>query len=134
MASTRSPQAFQRVSRGSFARRLIAGSLDRSIDVAATLELRGYGLDLPTPRRRPKRRAGEIGLAAAGAALLSVVLAGLLAGVGDFEAYPTVRIALDPATVVLAVALPTIAALPFLTPSSRRRRREAEATRGARDG
>ena len=33
-----------RVGRGAFARRLLAGSLDRSVDVAATLELRGYGL------------------------------------------------------------------------------------------
>ena len=32
------------VGRGAFARRLLAGSLDRSVDVAATLELRGYGL------------------------------------------------------------------------------------------
>jgi energy-coupling factor transport system permease protein len=132
-ASLRGPAASP-VGRGSLARRLIAGSLDRSVDVAATLELRGYGLDVPIPRRRPKRRAGEIGLAATGAALLSLVLAGLFAGVGDFEAYPTVSIAFDPRTLALAVALPSVAALPFLTPSSRRRRRDARAGRGARDG
>jgi energy-coupling factor transport system permease protein len=32
------------VGRAALARRLIAGSLDRSVDIAATLELRGYGL------------------------------------------------------------------------------------------
>ena len=36
------------------ARRLLAGSLDRAVDVAATLELRGYGLDAP---RRAAPRA-----------------------------------------------------------------------------
>ena len=35
------------VSRAPLARRLLAGSLDRAVDVAATLELRGYGLDAP---------------------------------------------------------------------------------------
>ena len=36
----------------SLARRLLAGSLDRAVDVAATLELRGYGLDAPRAARR----------------------------------------------------------------------------------
>ena len=31
------------VGRAALARRLVAGSLDRAVDVAATLELRGYG-------------------------------------------------------------------------------------------
>ena len=39
------------VGRGAFARRLLAGSLDRSVDVAATLELRGYGLSATGPGR-----------------------------------------------------------------------------------
>src|SRR5207344_36907 len=38
------------VGRASLARRLLAGSLDRAVDVAATLELRGYSLAPPTPR------------------------------------------------------------------------------------
>ena len=35
------------VGRAPLARRLLAGSLDRAVDVAATVELRGYGLDAP---------------------------------------------------------------------------------------
>ena len=35
------------VGKASLARRLLAGSLDRAVDVAATLELRGYSLDAP---------------------------------------------------------------------------------------
>ena len=37
-------------------RRLLAGSFDRSVDVAATLELRGYALE--RPRRQPVSAAG----------------------------------------------------------------------------
>src|SRR4051794_37929987 len=37
------------VGRASMARRLLAGSLDRAVDVAATLELRGYSLDSRRP-------------------------------------------------------------------------------------
>src|SRR4051812_26480168 len=45
------------VGRGALAGRLLAGSLDRAVDVAATLELRGYGLGIrpaPEPRRRSR--------------------------------------------------------------------------------
>ena len=48
------------VGRAPLARRLLAGSLDRAVDVAATLELRGYGLDAPRAKQRrdalPPRR------------------------------------------------------------------------------
>ena len=57
--------------RGVLARRLLAGSLDRAVDVAATLELRGYGLPgtaaepadaLPLRRALPcRRRHGSAG-------------------------------------------------------------------------
>ncbi len=45
------------VGRGPLARRLLAGSLDRAVDVAATLELRGYSLGGPrgARRREPSR-------------------------------------------------------------------------------
>ncbi len=51
------------VGRAPLARRLLAGSLDRAVDVAATLELRGYGLDAPraepAPRARPATTAAS---------------------------------------------------------------------------
>src|SRR4051794_11755228 len=43
------------VGRASMARRLLAGSLDRAVDVAATLELRGYSLDAPRAKNRSSR-------------------------------------------------------------------------------
>ena len=48
------------VGKGPLARRLLAGSLDRAVDVAATLELRGYSLGVPrgraAARAEPLRR------------------------------------------------------------------------------
>ena len=55
-AALRGPAAAA-VGRAAIARRLVAGSLDRAVDVAATLELRGYARGAPRPRppRAPAR-------------------------------------------------------------------------------
>jgi energy-coupling factor transport system permease protein len=118
------------VGRAALARRLIAGSLDRSVDVAATLELRGYGLGGRFRAERRPRRPGEAALAAAGVALALAALLAAASGAGGFEAYPTIVLGLDPATVAFALALPLLAALPFAAAYRRRRRRHsAGATR-----
>ena len=49
-AALRGPGAAP-VGRAAMARRLVAGSLDRTVDVAATLELRGHSLPAPRPAR-----------------------------------------------------------------------------------
>lgn len=91
------------VGRGAYARRLLAGSLDRSVDVAATLELRGYGLSARpqggSQRSRFDRRfwVGAVLLAAGGTV-------GRLTGAGGFDAYPSIEIATDPLTLVVALA------------------------------
>jgi energy-coupling factor transport system permease protein len=113
-ASLRGPAAAP-VARAAMARRLIAGSLDRSVDVAATLELRGYGLGVRPPRSRSRLTRDERRLALAGAGLALAAVVAALVGAGDFEAYPRVVIDLDPGTVAFALALPLLAATPFLT-------------------
>ncbi len=102
------------VGRAALVRRLVGGSLDRAVDVAATLELRGYAHGVP--RRAERRRGSRHGwrFAAAGVAMLVVGIAGAIAGVGAFEAYPTVELDADPATLALAAALPGLAALPYV--------------------
>jgi energy-coupling factor transport system permease protein len=103
--------------RATLARRLLAGSLDRAVDVAATLELRGYGLG--RSRRRPIERFAHTWggkrfngrsrfdrrFYAAGAAVLLAAVAGKILGADGFSAYPTVEVDLAPATVVLAALL-----------------------------
>ncbi len=121
-ASLRGPAAAP-VDRGALARRLVAGSLDRSIDVAATLELRGYGLGARPARERVRLAAGEWGLALAGLCIAAAAVTAALLGVGSLDAYPTVSIALGAGTWALAIALPLLAALPFLSPREIRRLR-----------
>jgi energy-coupling factor transport system permease protein len=109
------------VGRGAFARRLLAGSLDRSVDVAATLELRGYGLSATRPGRETQRSRHDRRFWLAAAGLASVALLLRLAGAGGFEAYPRVEVTAGAGT--LAAALLTV--LAGLAPLRRRRPRRA---------
>ncbi|HEX8753502.1 MAG TPA: hypothetical protein VF731_08815, partial [Solirubrobacterales bacterium] len=111
------------------ARRLLAGSLDRSIDVAATLELRGYELRArgggAGPRGRPARGARprsrfDRRFYAVGAVVLAAALAGKLLGADDFRAYPTVALGFGPFTVALS-ALLVLSGLAPLRRAGRRR-------------
>lgn len=109
------------VGRAAMTRRLVAGSIDRSVDVAATLELRGYGHGPPRHAGRAPRSRFSARFALAGAATMVLAIAARLAGAGEFEAYPRIVIDTDPATLGLALALPVLAALPLLGRRGRRR-------------
>jgi energy-coupling factor transport system permease protein len=104
-AELRGPTAAA-IDRAPLARRLLAGSLDRAVDIAATLELRGYGLGAPAAgadRGRPSRFDRRF--YGVGALLFAVGIAGKLLGADDFGTYPTISIGFKPATLVLAVVL-----------------------------
>src|ERR1700761_5805549 len=94
------------VGRGPLARRLLAGSLDRAVDVAATLELRGYSLGAPrgARRREPSRHDARF-YAVAGAVLVAAIV-GKVIGADDFHAYPRIHIGTGASTLaVCAVVL-----------------------------
>ena len=93
------------VGKAPLARRLLAGSLDRAVDVAATLELRGYGLALPRFAARRDRSRHDRRFYAVAAAVIGLAVAGLATGAGGFDAYPTVRLDADVATVALAALI-----------------------------
>lgn len=78
------------VGRAAMANRLLAGSLDRAVDVAATLEVRGYGMESPPGGylRAPSRYDGRFFLV--GLVLLAVSGLLLLTGAGALDPYPTV--------------------------------------------
>lgn len=120
--SLRGPAAAP-VGRATLTRRLVAGSLDRAVEIAATLELRGYARGVP--RRAGPRRSSRHSwrFAAAGTAIAGLGIAARLAGVGSFGAYPTVAIDADQATLAFAVSLPLIAAAPYLGLGRPRERR-----------
>ncbi len=99
--------------RAALARRLVAGSLDRSVEIASTLELRGYGLGHRAKRPRHRYEPGEARLLACGLASGASLCAAAIAGLGDFGAYPTVTMDHELATLAFAAALPLLALLPF---------------------
>jgi energy-coupling factor transport system permease protein len=100
------------VGRAALARRLVEGSLDRAIDVAATLELRGNSLTV-RPRLRRDRSRDDGPLFATGAAILVLAVAAGIAGAGAFDTYPHIEMATGPATLALCAALIALAAVPF---------------------
>jgi energy-coupling factor transporter transmembrane protein EcfT len=100
------------VGNAALARRLVEGSLDRAIDVAATLELRGHSLQVRARRRRERSRDSAPLVIAAGL-ILAAAAGGLALGAGGFDTYPLVELAADPATLALCAALPALALLPF---------------------
>jgi energy-coupling factor transport system permease protein len=108
------------VGRGAFARRLLAGSLDRSVDVAATLELRGYGLPTAARRSGRERSRHDRRFWLAAAALCAVALSGRLAGAGGFDAYPQIDVAADGMTLVVAGATVLAGLVPLRRRKARR--------------
>ena len=123
-AALRGPAAAP-VGRAALARRLVAGSLDRAVDVAATLELRGYAHGPPGSARGDRRSRHDGPFLAAALAIAVVGLAARVVGLGEFEPYPAVSIDTGWPTVALAACVPLAAGLPFATAGLRRVRRTA---------
>ncbi|HET9102995.1 MAG TPA: energy-coupling factor transporter transmembrane component T [Solirubrobacteraceae bacterium] len=96
-----------------------AGVIDRALDVAATLEVRGYG----AARRAPRRRTSiwdrgwsrhDLAFLASAGGLLGVVLVARVGGWDAFTAYPLLRAPAGARTLGAAGALLLAALLPFL--------------------
>jgi energy-coupling factor transport system permease protein len=119
-AALRGPAAAP-VGRAVMARRLVAGSLDRAIDVAATLELRGYAHGAPRGAGSLHRSRYSWRFLATGITVIAASIAIRVAGGGGFDPYPLVSLDASAATWTLALALPLLAALPFA--GTRRSRR-----------
>lgn len=110
------------VGKGALARRLLAGSLDRAVDVAATLELRGYSLDVPRGRRRREPSRHDVRFYAVAAVVLAVAIVGEVAGADDFHPYPTIHIGLGAATLAVCAVVAASGLAP-LRPARRVARR-----------
>jgi energy-coupling factor transport system permease protein len=91
----------------------LAGALDRAVDVAAALEVRGYSLGGRTagPRRPWSRHDWRVGAAALLIAVTGV--AGAVAGLGSVEAYPTLQVETGPPEIALSAAVLLLALAPF---------------------
>jgi energy-coupling factor transport system permease protein len=129
-AALRGPGAAP-VGRAVLARRLVAGSLDRAVDVAATLELRGYAHGAPGSARGGRRSRRDGLFWASGLTIALVAIAARAAGMGAFDSYPTVSVETAWSTLLVALGIPLVAAVPFVA-AGRARRRPAAPARGRR--
>ena len=100
-------------SRLAVARAALGGALDRAVDVAAALEVRGYALaGRPRRRHRPWSRH-DARVTAAAVAIAALAVAGAASGLGAVEIYPRLDIGMGPAEIGLSAALLVRAAAPF---------------------
>jgi energy-coupling factor transport system permease protein len=116
------------VGKGPLARRLLAGSLDRAVDVAATLELRGYSLGGPRGARRREPSRFDARFYAIAALVLVAAIVGKVLGADDFRTYPTVEIGLGPATLIVSA----IVLASGLAPWRRERRKVGRRSKASR--
>jgi energy-coupling factor transport system permease protein len=102
------------VRRAAVLRSITVNALDRAVDVAATLEVRGYGSARRSAVRRRRPWSRHDAAFAASAAGLAAAAAGALAlGWDPFEAYPQTIVPVDAGVGMLALALGSFVLLPF---------------------
>jgi energy-coupling factor transport system permease protein len=100
-------------------RAALVGALDRALEVAAALEVRGYSLaGRPARRQRPVSRH-DLRIGAAALAISTAAIAGAIAGVGHVEAYPTLDVTVGPAELALTSALVILGGAPLLGRAAR---------------
>jgi energy-coupling factor transport system permease protein len=100
-------------SRVTVLRAVTSGALDRATDVAATLEVRGFGLGLRPPRMPRPWSRHDIAFAASSVALALISLGVLLGTWASFEPYPRISAPLDAATWAAIAALAACTLAPF---------------------
>jgi energy-coupling factor transport system permease protein len=94
-------------------RAIVGGSLDRAMDVAATLEVRGFATARRAPRiPRPWSRH-DIAFLVSALAITGLALAARLAGATRFDAYPEVHAPVGAGTIGVCAGLLLAALLPF---------------------
>lgn len=93
---------------------VLAGSLDRAMDVAATLEVRGFASAPRAPRLQRPWSRHDLTFSASAVAVLALALLGRLSGLASFTAYPLLHVAFSPGLLVLCVGLALAILLPFM--------------------
>lgn len=92
---------------------VLTGALDRALDVAATLEVRGYAAAKRAPRERRRWSRHDLAFAASALGLVALALLGRVSGLAAFTAYPLLAVPASAGLVALCAALVLVAVLPF---------------------
>ena len=91
-----------------------SGVLDRALDVAAVLEVRGFAVaGRGAGRRRRARSLQDIGFTGSGALLLVIAVITRVAGSARYDAYPTLSLHIGLGAWLAAAALAVTALVPF---------------------
>lgn len=93
---------------------IVGSSLDRAMDMAATLELRGFAGARRAPRRRVPWSRHDLAFAASAVSLVALALAARLGGMVAFSAYPQVRAGTITEALALGAGLAAAVLLPFV--------------------
>ena len=97
----------------------MTGALDRAVDAAAALEVRGYANSRRLPRQPRVWSRQDFSVSLAAAAILAAVVAAGVAGLGSVAAYPRLEIAGGLPELLVALAIPALALAPFAGRSGR---------------
>lgn len=89
------------------------GVLDRALDVAAALEVRGYGAARRPPRDRRPWSRHDLAFCSAAAAIVGLAVGARVGGLVPFRAYPALHAPLPLNEIAVVVALLACALLPF---------------------
>ena len=87
--------------------------LDRALDVAAALEVRGYGAARRPPRARRPCSRHDLAFSAAAIGVVAIAVTGRFGGLEPFRAYPTLVAPTGAGVIAISLALLACVLLPF---------------------
>jgi energy-coupling factor transport system permease protein len=94
-------------------RAAVAGALERAVEVAAALEVRGYALAGRPAQGRRRWSRHDVRVSLGALAVVAIAVAAEIAGAGSVEPYPRLELGVGPWEAALALVLVGAAALPF---------------------
>ena len=104
----------ERVARAAtLTRALGAGALERSVELAAALEVRGYGTLARFPASRAPWSRHDIAFGLATLVISAMCVIAFVTDLASFEPYPLLHMAAGPGDIAFAAALPLLAIAPF---------------------
>ena len=89
------------------------GVLDRALDVAAALEVRGYGSARRPPAYRAPYSRHDAAFFAGALGVLALSIIARVSSAASFSAYPVLNIAAGPVALLLAAGMVVAALAPF---------------------
>lgn len=92
----------------------MSGTLNRALDVSATLELRGYSTAVRGPRARRPWSRHDFGFAVSAAMVATIAVLVRVAGLASFSAYPSLHSPVGVSLALSSVALVGAALSPLL--------------------